>query len=103
MAVTKDDVYESFPEFDLSVDSEANADQDSLVDAKIAEAETQIARSKYPSDEQADVSVKYLTAHLLALSPAAQNLRLVRKDGSTLYWLQYERLARRAGLGLIVP
>ena len=105
MALDADDIKESFPEFDLDSDVETppNTDQDSVITAKLAEAESMVDRTVFPSEANADSCVKYLTAHLLALSPAAVNLRLVRKDGSTLYYMQYERLARRAGAGFLVP
>jgi hypothetical protein len=100
--------YARFPEFDLTDRSGsspvANTAQDTLVDATIAGAEAQTDRTLFVSVAQADECVKYLTAHLLARSPAAMNLRLQKSrgddnlhTGEDVYWPVYARLARAVG------
>lgn len=85
-----------FPEFD--VDSET----DTLVTAKLAEAEGMVDRSlfKDPAGVNADSCVGYLAAHLAASSPGGLNARLAKgeKSGSikTLYWEPYMKLLRSA-------
>lgn len=105
MSVDVDSIKQSFPEFNLGIqdNDDDNIAQDVLIATKIDEAEGMIDRSIFQSPTNADSAVKYLTAHLLALAPSAVNLRLVKKDGSTLYYLTYERLTKRAAFGYRVP
>ncbi len=107
--LTFDDVYDSFPEFDLT-DSPVpgpNAAQDSLVTRKLAAAEAMTDRTIFVSTEIADQAVLYLTAHLLALALPAVVARLQKSRGDQnlytsddVYWPTYERLARAATGGL---
>lgn len=98
MAVVRADIYASFPVFNLG-----NAGQDAIVDAKLAEAKGQVDYAVFQNPVNADTCVKYLTAHMLALDPSAVNLRLVKKDGSTIYWQTYDRIARANSFGFRVP
>ena len=47
----------------------------------------------------ADQGQAYLTAHKLAISPFGQQARLVQKDGSTTYELEYKRLCSAVASG----
>src|SRR5258706_15784776 len=99
MAETRANIYASFPEFNLGT----NAAQDALVDAKLAEAQGQVDYAIFETSVNADSCVKYLTARLIALSPAGLNMKLTEKDGSTVYDREYVKLARAASMGFRVP
>ncbi len=104
MTVALADIYASFPELDLSVDDVPNTDQDALVNAKLAEATAQVDTSIFQSSTNADSAIKYLTAHLIALSPAGLNMKLAKLGTQdTVYWPTYQRLARAASFGYRVP
>lgn len=98
MAVLRADIYASFPEFNLAPGG-TNATQDALVDAKLVEAKGRVDYAVFQNSVNADSAVKYLTAHLLALSPSAVNLRLVKKDGSTIYKGLFDALIYANGWG----
>ncbi len=98
MAVSIDDVKASFPEFDLGTDP-----QNALITAKLAEAAAQVDASLFQNSVNADSAVKYLCAHLLALSPAGINARLAKIGDSTIYYSTYQRLIRAAAAGYRVP
>ena len=76
-----------------------NIAQDALVDAKLIEGKGQVDYAVFQNSVNADSAVKYKTAHLLALSPSAVNLRLVKKDGSTIYQKFYDDLVYANGWG----
>lgn len=97
MAVVLADIYASFPEFVLSPNI------DVLVSAKLAEAQAQVDYSLFENSVNADSAVKYLTARLIALSPAGLNMKLSEKDGGTIYDATYMRLIRAAAAGYRVP
>lgn len=80
-----------------------NPKQDALVDAKLAEAQGQVDYALFENVVNADTCTKYLTARLLALSPAGLNMKLSEKDGRTIYDDTYYRLARAAAFGFRVP
>lgn len=101
MAVTLANIKGSFPEFALTQVDGTTPDtaQDALITAKIAEAEAQVDRTIFANTANADVAIKYLTAHLLALSPTAVDARLLKKDGTTIYWPTFVRVSRAASFG----
>lgn len=45
--------------------------------------------------------VLYRAAHLLACSPWGNAARLVSKDGTSTYQLQYKQLVREIGIGMM--
>jgi hypothetical protein len=83
---------QEFPEFFNAIEKYPG-----LVDAKLAEASRRIASKVW--GEKTDDGIKYLAAHLLALSPYGQGMRLVAKDGGTVYQETYERLKREVAAG----
>jgi len=97
VAVVLADIYASFPEFALSLNIDA------LVTAKLTEAKAQVDYSLFENTVNADTAVKYLTARLLALSPAGLNMKLSGRDGATIYDATYMRVLRAAAFGYRVP
>lgn len=83
---------QEFPEFFNALEKYPG-----LVDAKLAEATRRVAPKVWK--EKTDDGVKYLAAHLLALSPYGQGARLVAKDGGTVYGETYERIKREVAAG----
>jgi hypothetical protein len=73
-----------FPEF-------RSADGD-MIEAAAAAAEHDITAAEYR--DKAGEALLYLTAHKLALSPFAKDLRLVDDTGQTTYWREYHRITR---------
>ena len=65
---------------------------DSIVQAKLTQAEAETDAAVFGA--QVDDAVKYLAAHLLALSPFARDMKLVDKGGETVYGRQRRRLER---------
>lgn len=86
------DIKASFPELVSAGDP--------LITAKLAEAITQVDYSVYTPAAAGDMAVRYLTAHLLALSPFGNSARLANKDGSSTYETMYLRLQRQAACGI---
>lgn len=82
----------SFPEF-------AGAPQ-ALIQAKLDEAARNMDLPVWGA--LADDGISYLAAHKLATSPAGQNARLITKDGTSTYLLEYRRLCRIVGSGFRV-
>lgn len=89
MALTLKDFLKSFPEFD-----EVSHDERDLVLAKLAEAESLIDRSVYASN--ADTAVKYMAAHLIAISPCGQSAGLSGEHGTSAYRPLLKHLKRTA-------
>ena len=75
MAVTATDIKTRFPEF-------INAG-DTLIDAKIAEAEAMTNATEWGSAY--DVALGYQVAHLLSLTPFGIDNRLSRDSAETVY------------------
>lgn len=71
-----------------------------LIDSKIADARLRIDAEVW--DLKTDLGVKYLAAHLLALSPFGQQSRLVAKDGSTTYGKTHMMMVREVTSGFRV-
>lgn len=82
MAVTAASFKLAHPEF-------TNVDDD-LVDLKLADAVTMCPDSVW--GDFADNGVRLRTARALALQPSGRDLRLVNKDGSTVYDADLGRL-----------
>jgi hypothetical protein len=89
MAVTAESFKLAHPEF-------ANADDD-LVELKIADAEDLCPSAVW--GDFADSGVRFRTARALALLPASRDLRLVNKDGSTVYDADLARLVLTVASG----
>lgn len=99
MAVTITDIKTTFPEFDLGTPA-----ADALITAKLAEAVAQVDVSLFQNSVNADSAIKYLTAHLMALTPGGLNMKLVKAgEEDTLYYPTYKRLIRVAAFGYRVP
>lgn len=80
MAVTRDVFLLSFPEF-----YDVSCKHRDLVDAKIAEAHTLIDATAYGTNYE--TAVKYMAAHLIAISPCGRAARLSsdREIGKSRY------------------
>ncbi len=104
-ALTAADIAATFPEFDLRDDANVPiAAQLTLIGLKLAEAEGQVDRTVFQKAVNADTVVKYLTAHLLAISPSGIAARLSKDGKQSIYWDTFERLAQAATcLGFRVP
>lgn len=87
--MTRSDFLAEFAEF-------ANAST-ALVDAKLAEALRRTPERIW--GDMQDDGQKYLTAHLLSLSPFARELKLVQDDGTTIYSKQRGELERIVSMG----
>lgn len=89
MAVTLASFRVHFPEL--------NAASDTLVQAKLDEAA--LALDERVFGARFDEAVRYSAAHRLALSPFGQNARMVAKDGSTTYGMQFDNVCRACAGG----
>ena len=78
-----------FPEF--------NATPASLVTASIADAELMVDRSFYGA--KADMAVTYYAAHLIAMNPLGEMVRLDKKGAKTVYSVLFEAIKRGIGAG----
>lgn len=92
MTVSVSDIRTRFPEFDNSAIT-----SDALITMLIDEAETRTPATIWGSKQ--DAGIRYLTAHLLALSPQARELKLATADGSTPYLAERQRLERIVSSG----
>lgn len=72
----------AFPEFQTAPDY--------LVNGKLGLAALRIAPDVW--GDRTNEGHGLLTAHLLALSPYGQQARLISKDGTTLYGVQYQKI-----------
>lgn len=90
MAVTVADIKASFPELVSA--------KDPLITVKLGEAQSRVDYSVFGAS--GDMAVKYLTAHLLAISPFGSSARLANKDGSSTYQAIYDGLMTTAACGL---
>lgn len=84
MAVTADQLKAAHPEF-------ANVDDD-LVNSAIQDAALLCPDTVW--GDFADQGTRYRACRLLALSPMGRDVRLVNKDGSTVYDEQIELLVK---------
>jgi hypothetical protein len=71
--------------------------EDTLIQAKIDEA-TRRRRSEVWGDLQED-GIRLLTCRLLALSPYGRAMKMVSKDGTTVYDEENTRLCRVVAVG----
>jgi hypothetical protein len=91
VAVTVDSFKQTFDEF-------RKADN-ALVEAKLKLARLRVAASVWGA--KADGGVLYLTAHLLALAPAGQNLKLKPETAAkTVYLIEFDRMKLEVTYGL---
>lgn len=81
-----------YPEF-----AEAGSE---LVNACLLEAGATIDQATYGN--LYDAAQGALAAHLLAIAPFGQNVRMVAKDGSTTYRKRFDELQRAATCGAAV-
>lgn len=89
MAVNADLIRAEFPEFDELTDPE--------IDPKIADAALCVNSETW--GDRADIGVKYMTAHLLAISPLGEQAKLVAKTGQTTYLMTFEKYKRSVASG----
>ncbi len=68
-----------------------------LVQAKLAQALLRTPVNIWGAKQDAGVS--YLAAHLIAMSPGGEEMRLDKKKGTTLYQLERRRLSRTVASG----
>lgn len=85
MTVTVAQIRVRFPEFE-----DSSVTPDALIEMLIDEAESRTPSSIWGDKE--DAGVRYLTAHLLALSPQARELKLSTPDGNSNYLPERKRL-----------
>ena len=71
-----------------------------LVESKLADARLRVDAAVW--EAKTDLGVKYLAAHLLALSPFGQQARLVAKDGSTTYGKHHKQMVHEVTAGFRV-
>lgn len=88
MAVTAAQIKAEFPEFADTADAD--------IDAKIADAVSCVNVDAW--GDQTDFGVKYMAAHLLAISPLAECAKL-DTDGNTVYLTIFERKKRTVASG----
>jgi len=77
MTVTAASLIAEFPEFDLDGSNTA------IIQAKIDAATLRTDATVWGT--MRDEGIKYLAAHLLALSPFARELKLANDNGETIY------------------
>jgi len=90
MAVSVANFQARFPEF-ASTDT-------GLITLVLAEASAQIETSVWST--RRDEGIKYLTAHLLAISPMGEPARLGADKMETIYGKHFERLMKQVTFGL---
>ncbi len=91
MAVTVQSFKQTFDEFRKT--------DDALVDAKMKLARLRVAPSVW--GPKADGGVLYLTAHLLALAPAGENMKLKPENAAkTVYLIEFDRMKLEVTYGL---
>ena len=91
MTVTVEEFIAHFPEFDEC--------EVPFLQSYLDDANARIDRSVW-GEPKGDIGQKYLTAHMLALSPFGQQARLVAKGASTsTYEKHYTRLMREVAGG----
>ena len=92
MAVDLDSFLARFPEFEPATEP--------MIRSAIAEAINNVDASVFKT--KTDEGVRWKAAHLLAISPWGQQARMVSKDGSTTYGMQFHKLARSVTPGFRV-
>lgn len=92
MSVEPRDFLARFPEFEPAGST--------MVSAAIAEAVRGVDAEVWGT--KTDDGVRWLTAHLLAITPWGQQARMVSKDGSTTYSKEHARLVRSVSSGFRV-
>ena len=92
MAVERRDFLARFPEFEPA--------SKGMIDEAIAEAARNVVGGVWR--EKNDDGVRWLAAHLLAISPFGQQARLISKDGSTTYGKRFAELVRSVTPGFRV-
>jgi len=88
VAVTRASLRTNNPEFEDAPDD--------VIDAKIANATARVSTTVV-GDTVIDNAVEQLACHLLALSPFARDMRLVREDSTTIYMDEYHRIIESQG------
>lgn len=94
MAVTPTNLGEHFPEFASVV-----ANDPAFVTKKIEEATRRVSAEIWDPHGLTDDGIRYLTAHLIAMSPLGEQAKLDPKDGLTTYEREYQRLVRVVATG----
>ena len=89
MAVTAAIIKAEFPEFDEL--------DDAVILPKIADAVLCVNAETW--GDRADLGVKYMTAHLLAISPLGEQAKLVAKTGETTYLMTFKKVKATVASG----
>ena len=99
MAVTVETFLVGFPEFRQAPSA--------LIAKKLADAQLQVDSAIW--GEKTDTGVELLTAHLLAMSPFGQNVRMTipgtrngRTEPTTTYWTFFSKMMRQVTSGFRV-
>jgi hypothetical protein len=92
VTVTVASLVSEFPEFARATVA--------MIQAKIDEAELRTPERIWGA--KVDLGVKYLAAHLLAMSPFGRELKLANDDGRTIYGDERTRLERIVSSGFRV-
>jgi hypothetical protein len=95
MAVDVSALIARYPEFTATV-----TEYPDMVDACIAEAVSRISSAYFGT--RADIAVKALAAHLITINPLGEMARIQMKDGSTLYFKEYQRIRNGISTGFRV-
>lgn len=86
MAVTVDEI---------RARAEFRTTEPALVAQAIADAEQLVNRDAYPSAERADVAVRFMAMHIVALSPFGEHLRQGEAKGESVYGRLFEQVETR--------
>ena len=68
-----------------------------LVNKKLDEAKSRISKEAWGTIYNEGVFA--LTAHLLAISPEGENLRLRKDNNETIYWAEFRRMNKTIQFG----
>lgn len=71
-----------------------------LIQSKLDDAAGQIFAPTW--GDKADQGQAYLAAHLLAIDPMGEDMRLSKDSDKTVYFMNYKRLVRQVAFGFRV-
>lgn len=97
MAVTVASFRARFPEFGSS-----DVTPDAVIQTCLDEAEDRTPEDIWGTGVKRDAGVRYLTAHLLAMSPQGRQLKLSTPDGNSAYLPERRRLQGEVASGFRV-
>lgn len=97
MTVTVASFRTRFPEFGTS-----SVTSDEMIQTCLDEAADRTPESVWGSGVKRDAGIRYLAAHLLAMSPQARELKLSTPDGNSAYLPERRRLQYEVASGFRV-